>query len=261
MARSARPADTVEEERTGAFQAALVRLGTIAVQNPMAIGASTAFLVAMSFVSANALWYQPHAHLGALFSTRDFAPSQFPPPSVEEPATTIQIERPPVVADARLKRVQEILTQLQLYHDRVDGIAGPNTQKAIADYQRLMGLQVSGDLDDDLMTLLEAESRAIALPAPDSGSTGQTGSIVPAPTPRQANHASADPGAAARAARIVSIQKGLRAFGNDDLAVDGLVGTRTRAAIKEFQALFGLPQTGEPDEATLAKMKAEGLTN
>ncbi len=44
-------------------------LGLIA-RNPTLVGGSTAFLVALSFVSANALWYQPHAHSGAFFATR-----------------------------------------------------------------------------------------------------------------------------------------------------------------------------------------------
>ena len=50
-------------------------------------------------------------------------------------------------------------------------------------------------------------------------------------------------------------------FGNDGIELDGVVGSRTRAAIKEFQTLFGLPVTGEPDEALYAKMRETGLTN
>ena len=36
---------------------------------------------------------------------------------------------------------------------------------------------------------------------------------------------------------------------------------RPRAAIREFQSLFGLPVTGEPDEKLYAKMREIGLTN
>jgi peptidoglycan hydrolase-like protein with peptidoglycan-binding domain len=61
--------------------------------------------------------------------------------------------------------------------------------------------------------------------------------------------------------RIARIQAGLRAFGNDGIDIDGVNGSRTRSAVKEFQSLFGLPETGEPDEATYAKMKEIGLTN
>ena len=57
------------------------------------------------------------------------------------------------------------------------------------------------------------------------------------------------------------VRPSARAFGNDDMEVDGILGARTRAAINEFQALFGLPETGEPDEAVYAKMREIGLTN
>jgi len=61
--------------------------------------------------------------------------------------------------------------------------------------------------------------------------------------------------------QIMKLQAGLRAFGNEGIEVDGIVGARTRAAIHEFQSLFGLPETGEPDEALYAKMREIGLTN
>ena len=57
------------------------------------------------------------------------------------------------------------------------------------------------------------------------------------------------------------IQAGLKAFGNDDIEIDGVVGAKTRSAIQEFQALFGLPETGDPDPAVDAKMQEIGLTN
>jgi peptidoglycan hydrolase-like protein with peptidoglycan-binding domain len=61
--------------------------------------------------------------------------------------------------------------------------------------------------------------------------------------------------------QIMKLQAGLRAFGNEAMEVDGVLGARTREAIHEFQALFGLPETGEPDDALYAKMREIGLTN
>ena len=61
--------------------------------------------------------------------------------------------------------------------------------------------------------------------------------------------------------RIRKIQAGLKAFGNDAIEIDGVMGARTEAAIHEFQALFGLPETGKADEAVHAKMKEIGLIN
>ena len=60
---------------------------------------------------------------------------------------------------------------------------------------------------------------------------------------------------------IQKIQAGLKAFGNDGMEIDGVMGSKTRAAIREFQSLFGLPVTGEPDQALYAKMREIGLTN
>ncbi|MEQ9571495.1 MAG: peptidoglycan-binding domain-containing protein, partial [Nitratireductor sp.] len=51
------------------------------------------------------------------------------------------------------------------------------------------------------------------------------------------------------------------AFGHDGIDLDGIVGEQTSSAIREFQSLFGLPVTGQPDAQLLAKMTEIGLTN
>jgi peptidoglycan hydrolase-like protein with peptidoglycan-binding domain len=89
---------------------------------------------------------------------------------------------------------------------------------------------------------------------------------VPRPAPRPGDTSAVPvsvPAASAPApdARIIKIQAGLKAFGIDVMQLDGVVGARTKAAIKEFQSLFGLPETGEPDEVVYAKMREIGLTN
>ena len=48
------------------------------------------------------------------------------------------------------------------------------------------------------------------------------------------------------------------AFGNEGIDVDGMMGTKTRNAIREFQSIFGLPVTGEPDEKLYRKMRELG---
>ena len=60
---------------------------------------------------------------------------------------------------------------------------------------------------------------------------------------------------------VQKIQAGLKAFGNDGMEIDGVIGAKTRSAIREFQSLFGLPVTGEPDQKVYAKMREIGLTN
>lgn len=268
-ARSAKqPKKGTRDKRPGMLQAGATALGEAIANNPVLVGGSTAFLVTLFYVSANALWYQPGLHTGAFFATRGF--QNFPTTAPQEPETTINIERPeprasavqatpaPTVvakADPSVQRVQGVLKDIGYYDGTVDGLTGPATRKAIEAYRQKMGLPVSGNIDETLLDQL--------------GIVPTTASVVPQPAPR--NEVT---GAVAKAAtpntaqdqqkldaRIVKIQAGLRAFGNDDIKTDGMIGARTKAAIREFQSLFGLPESGEPDEAVYAKMREIGLTN
>ncbi len=50
---------------------------------------------------------------------------------------------------------------------------------------------------------------------------------------------------------VRSVQESLKGAGFDFGPVDGILGPRTAAALREFQQQRGLAQSGEPDEATL----------
>lgn len=265
MARSAKQPKAVKR-RSNAFQDGAVAVGGMISRNPVLVGGSTAFLVTLFYVSANALWYQPFPHAGAFFATRSI--EGFPHAASDEPETTFNIVRPsgapaPIKGDPVVEQVQGILKDLDFYSGTVDGISGPNTRKAIQAYQQKVGLNASGEIDALLLDQL--------------GATPKTASVVPRPQPRpdmpaavpvslqtnsgQTNAAESNAATQGPDARIVKIQAGLKAFGNDDMQLDGVVGARTKAAIKEFQSLFGLPQTGEPDEIVYVKMREIGLTN
>ncbi|MET3582144.1 peptidoglycan hydrolase-like protein with peptidoglycan-binding domain [Mesorhizobium robiniae] len=257
MARSAKQPKAVKR-RGNALQGGAVAIGSLISRNPVLVGGSTAFLVTLFYVSANALWYQPFPHAGAFFATRSI--ENFPRADADEPETTINIVRPgpasaPIKSDPVVEQVQGILKDLDFYSGTVDGITGPNTRKAIQAYQQKVGLNASGEIDSVLLDQLGATptaSTAVPHPAPRPGDTA----AVPVSVSTQANAAAPAPDA-----RIIKIQAGLKAFGNDDMQLDGVVGARTKAAIKEFQSLFGLPETGEPDEVVYVKMREIGLTN
>jgi len=240
-----------EPEPEHFVQRGVAALGGFIARNPAAVGGSTAFLVSMLYVSANAIWYQPHAHTEPLFVTRAFETFVDPKQTADraQPQTTIKIERPdesappPRLSDPVVERVQRVLSDLGFYAGDVDGIKGPNTSQAVEAYQRKLGLTPSGAIDQELLEQLGADET--------------TGAIVPSPRPQ----ATAASPTTEKGALIAKIQTGLRAFGNKDIEVDGLLGTRTKSAIKEFQALFGLPETGEPEPAVYAKMKEAKLVN
>lgn len=258
MARSAKPRKRrAAVEQDGIVVQGMQALGNFMSQNPALVGGTTAFLIALSFVSANALWYQPHAHTAPLFSTRSFdsfaSGKRY---QASEPETTIRLERPetplpqarPTDAqrsipkgDPQLQSVQAVLKQLGYYQGEVDGLAGPNTSAAISAYQQKMGFGVSGSVDEKLLKELGIEDITGSIESPPSAATEAA---------KPAQDATA---------LLAKIQAGLKAFGNEGIEADGRMGAKTRAGIKEFQALFGLPQTGEPDEAVYRKMKAEHL--
>ena len=256
MASSAkRPKAKPAKRRAGHLRNGAVAVGTMISDNPVLVGGSTAFLVTLFYVSANALWYQPYPHKGAFFATRTIEHVTDAP--ADEPETTINIERPepapvppaPMVRpDPTVQKVQGVLKELGFYSGEVDGIPGPNTQKAIDIYRHKVGLP-GGAIDAALLDQL--------------GAAPITGAVVPVPAPRArpADVPATAPPAVSDSARIVKIQAGLKAFGNDDIKLDGVIGSRTRSAIKEFQSLFGLPETGEPDQAVYAKMRQVGLTD
>jgi hypothetical protein len=57
--------------------------------------------------------------------------------------------------------------------------------------------------------------------------------------------------------RIRRVQERLLAEGFDAGPIDGAMGTRTLAALREFQRARGFDPTGEPNEATLTELGVE----
>lgn len=260
MARSAKRPRPAPEPPHRAMAAASA-IGGIISRNPALVAGSTAFLVALSFVSANALWYQPFAHPGAFFETRSVDHGEALPSMSE---TTIKIERPEASATPRqvdgdplTKSVQAVLKDLDLYQGTVDGLSGPNTRKAVEAYQKTVGLPVTGVIDQQLLDQLDTNPTAGIRPEPTPKPRPTPKSIeaiIEEPLPARFDGEDTSPGG-----RIRKVQAALRQAGRDDIDIDGLLGNRTRSAITEFQARHNLPKSGEPDDALLAALKKQGL--
>lgn len=257
MARRERLPDP-DEESASPLAEALAAVGGTLARNPVLVGGTTAFVVALSYVSANAIWYQSHFHSGAFFATRDT--NYIGPPDPARRQTTIKIERQDELAVAKPKadpvveKVQAILQSMNLYDGAVDGIDGPNTRQAVEAYRKTVGL-APGGIDEDLLSQLGARETTAAIEPDDF--------VPPEPQPKpEMVSAKVEPAVATGSDQLImKIQAGLKAFGNDRMEIDGVIGAKTRAAIREFQALFGMPVTGEPNEEVYAKMREIGLTN
>lgn len=57
---------------------------------------------------------------------------------------------------------------------------------------------------------------------------------------------------------VQQIQRGLANIAYADVSVDGVAGSQTKAAIRHFERHYRLPETGEPNEMVLKKLKSIG---
>jgi peptidoglycan hydrolase-like protein with peptidoglycan-binding domain len=53
---------------------------------------------------------------------------------------------------------------------------------------------------------------------------------------------------------VIAVQQALKDKGHDPGPIDGLMGPRTSAALRDFQSKEGIEATGKPDKQTLASL-------
>lgn len=171
--------------------------------------------------------------------------------SVQEKARAIAGDR--AVGDPDLARIQSVLTDLDLYDGQIDGLKGPRTSAAIRRYQEILGLPQTGQID-------AAMRRSLIDPA-----TAETvASAPPLPKPAPGFHGGTDTDDALATGsigdeKVHAVQQALVNFGFHELTVDGVMGSQTAEALKTFQKIEGLAESGEPDEATRARLQKRGF--
>ncbi len=313
---------------TGVSRMALAA-GDIVARNPVVAGGATAFLVILGFVASNAIWYQPQAHDSVFFKTR---PEQVfratvrndetsrrltgnagtepvrqvvqTPSATEKPQnmavlpdTTVDGGDLPALApngDKQVAILQYNLKQLGFYDGNVDGLTGPQTRKALEQWQSVQaklapqtgnsGISIEDAIAGEETSVVAVSAtgtdvqnaRAVAVPEnrPQRAVPvlNQIQADKPAPIRQQERAAAVQKPALAQpspkqpaagqtvsAEELVRIQAGLKAFGNDMVVVDGVPGKTTEDAIREFQKLFRLNVSGKPDPELIGKMREIGL--
>jgi len=105
-----------------------------------------------------------------------------------------------------------------------------------------------------------SERKPSGMTPPASIPNAAASSGRPAATPvAQRPNAPGQPNASAEPSNLVlQIQRGLSNIAYADVGVDGVAGAQTKAAIRRFQRHYRLPETGEPDELVLKKLKSIG---
>jgi peptidoglycan hydrolase-like protein with peptidoglycan-binding domain len=108
--------------------------------------------------------------------------------------------------------------------------------------------------DDPVAAAIRATEKSPAAPRPPADIPSVAKATKISATPVKASAAPV----ATEADRIMQIQRGLLNIAYTDVSVDGVAGAQTRAAIRHFQKHYRLPETGEPDDAVLKKLKSIG---
>lgn len=108
--------------------------------------------------------------------------------------------------------------------------------------------------EDPVAAAIRASERKPTMTPPANIPNAASNSGRPAATP-----VSQKPNAPVQPTDLVlQIQRGLSNIAYADVGVDGVAGAQTKAAIRRFQRHYRLPETGEPDELVLKKLKSIG---
>lgn len=212
------------------------------------------------------------------------------------PTTTVDGGDLPALApngDKEVAILQYNLKQLGFYDGGVDGLTGPQTRKALEQWQSVQAKlapqpspvkelsvadaiavavpenrpqravpvveRMQGSNPAPIMVRTQERApveRATVIPARNSGAV-QPAATQASLTPSSQTRSSS--GQIVSAEELVRIQAGLKAFGNDTVVVDGVPGKSTEDAIREFQKLFRLNVSGKPDSELIGKMREIGL--
>lgn len=135
-------------------------------------------------------------------------------------------DMPPVTFKAYVKGIQQELAVHGYDAGRPDGVPGPKTRRAIRHYQRDAGLDPNGCVSKELLDHLHF--------------------VLPKIFNRSPN---ADP-------KVVEAQTLLTRRGYFLGRVDGVVGYRTRAAVRQFEEDADLPVTGKVDRDLIEELKS-----
>ena len=239
------------------------RAGSLARDNPVAAGGAAVMALTGCLIIANAVGLQTGRHPAPLFSTRER-------PVMIEPQDRRTVETPEV--SSLVLELQNALRRVGIYEGPLDGINGPATERAIRHYERLQGKPETGQPSEGLLALIvlqgtvpapiaggpvpvpkPAEPEAYvpaarvsaSVPAPVSSPTVSTAPVPPAPVLN----------VAPENRRLARIQQLLSDLGYGPLRADGVMGDNTASAIKRFELDRGLPITGNPSDAVVARLE------
>ncbi len=179
----------------------------------------------------------------------------------------------PAIDTTLVASIQKELARRGFYDGPADGKTGPKTSAAILRFEKQAGRAETGSASDTLLAALQDASSpqpargktlATAKPAQRPYENVKTGKGELDPVAAAIRNAEIDPqyipkaDIPASSELVMNIQKGLTNLAYSDVSIDGVAGEQTRTAIRHFEKHYRLPETGQPSDKVLKKMKEIG---
>jgi peptidoglycan hydrolase-like protein with peptidoglycan-binding domain len=230
------------------------------VQDHPSVAAGTmTFAVAFSLVAGNAFYAQSGTHPEPIWATRDatfthsveknlrpvqtstIKPRMAPVPKRRD-SDLVNVSKPK--PSELVAAVQKALISTGDFDGTVDGLMGPVTRNAIKAYQKRHNFEQTGKPSRLILASIEQD-----LPVASGKEDGLSGLIDGAETAKRTEKFDTQ--------LVRQIQSGLANKGLE-ISVDGIFGSKTSAAIREFQRKHDIEVTGKPDRNVLQKLQKIG---
>ncbi len=229
--------------------------GRVVAARPVLFASVALFSTMAGIVADNALNRQGGAHPHPMLATRLGEATRMAAVAEAAPVPTARAEpREPVIGNdprilpfPQVREAQALLAEQGYYESEIDGRPGQATDLAIRAFQRAQGLKIDGMATPLLLTQLRNAANPLP-PLADDPIAQLAAGVDPGAT--GAVSASGDPDL------VRQIQAKLAEARVADLKADGILGERTRAAIRTFQALESLEVTGEPSPEVLSRLNS-----
>lgn len=160
------------------------------------------------------------------------------PPAQQAAPTATAAAPTGAVTTADVQLVQRRLNAMGYQAGAIDGVHGGRTRTALKAWQADVGLPATGEITPQVVQRI---TEARTAPADLGPATAQAAAAVRTQ-------------ALGRAEQVKLVQRQLAQAGYDPGPADGIMGSRTRNAIREWQRTHAMPVTGEVDQALLASL-------
>ncbi|WP_313615220.1 peptidoglycan-binding domain-containing protein [Agrobacterium sp.] len=189
----------------------------------------------------------------------------------QQAAAPVSDGQPSQIPSQVVAEIQQELSRRGLYDGKADGKVGPRTTAAILFFEETVGMEQTGEPTTRVLAALKIDGSTVSAiprdrPSDNAGNQGvaidpvaaairKSENVKASPAAAQAQNAAVKP---VNNELVAKIQQGLVNIAYANVTVDGMLGQQTRTAIRHFEKHYRLPETGEPSDAVLKKLKDIG---